>query len=147
MTVIAYKDGLMAADTQSWHIGIRHAEAVKIVRLPDGSLFGAAGWQPEIERAQNWLANGADPTIRPAKAEEADLEGILLKPDGSVWTVAHTFDVYRTNATTDAVGSQKEFLYGAMAAGASAEEAVRLAIKCCGNAGGDVQVMRLNDGN
>mgnify|MGYP001595236702 CR=1 FL=1 len=145
MTVIAVKDGIMAADTASWHSNVdRGARVSKIVHLPDGSLFGAAGWLPVIEQAREWLADGADPEKRPAKAEADDLSGCLMRPDGSLWSVSFRFDIYPEPAGIDAQGAHNEFLYGAMLAGASAEEAVRLAIRHCTHAGGEVQVERLD---
>ena len=144
MTVIACKDGVMAADTGSWHGNVKPGgRATKIVRLADGSLFGAAGWKPTILVAREWLNAGMPLADRPDKADDDDLSGIMLKTDMSIWNINHRFELYPSDAEIDAVGSHTEFLYGAMLAGASAEEAVRLAIKHCNGAAGEVQVERI----
>lgn len=48
MTVIVYRDGIMAADTAGWFGDIAAATAQrKVKRLPDGSLTAAAGMVPQ----------------------------------------------------------------------------------------------------
>ena len=146
MTVIACRDGIVAADTGSSYGDIFHGRASKISRLHDGSIFAAAGWKPIIERARDWVAAGADPEKRPEKADKDDLEGLVLMPDRKIWFVAYTFDFYEADEHEFSVtGSHHEFLLGAMRAGASAEAAVALAIKYCRFASGDVVTMRLDD--
>jgi hypothetical protein len=65
---------------------------------------------------------------------------MLLKPDGTVWVITHKFHCYRSDKLCHASGAHTEFVYGAMLAGASAEQAVRLAIQHCRSAAGDVQI-------
>lgn len=147
MTVIAVKDGIIAADTQSWHGNLKISQASKLRRMEIG-ICGFAGWRPVIERAIVWLEAGGPwqwgnkpPAI--IADDATDLTGVILRPDGSIWNLTSKFDVYRTENVIDCCGAHPEFLYGAMLAGASAEEAVRLAIRYCEFAGGEVEVMRL----
>jgi ATP-dependent HslUV protease subunit HslV len=138
VTVIAVKDGVMAADTGNWHGGICFGGARKLWRLNDGSIFGGAGWQPVVELTRDWLQSGMTADTKPEPVADDDLDGLLLKPDGSVWIITHKFHCYRSDKFCNTGGAHSEFLYGAMLAGASAEHAVRLAIQYCGSAAGDV---------
>lgn len=146
MTVIAVKDGIIAADTQSWHGNLKISCASKLRRMEIG-ICGFAGWRPVIEQAIVWLEHGGPwraGNVRPAIIvdDANDLTGIILRHDG-IWNLTSKFDVYRTENVIDCCGAHQEFLYGAMLAGASAEEAVRLAIRHCEVAGGEVEVMQL----
>lgn len=145
MTVIAVKDGIMAADTQSWNGNLKISQASKLLRCDIG-ICGFTGWRPVIETAQAWLKRGgpwgSDHQRPAAVADATDLQGVILRPDG-IWNLTYKFDVYRTDAVIDCCGAHSEFLFGAMLAGASAEEAVRLAIRHCELAGGEVEVMQL----
>lgn len=144
MTVIAVKDGIMAADTQSWHGNLKISSASKLRRFDIG-IGGFTGWRPVIEIAQSWLEHGGpwgSDHQRPSAVAEADLSGVILRPDG-IWILTHKFDVYRSASAIECCGAHSEFLFGAMLAGASAEEAVRLAILHCEYAGGEVEVMQL----
>lgn len=145
MTVIAVKDGIMAADTQSWHGSLKISCASKLRRMEIG-ICGFAGWRPIIEQAIGWLEGGGPwhgqkpPSI--TVDEPTDLAGVILRHDG-IWNLSSKFDVYRSSSAIECCGAHPEFLFGAMLAGASAEEAVRLAIRHCEFAGGEVEVMQL----
>lgn len=145
MTVIAVKDGIIAADTQSWNGNLKISRTSKLRRLDIG-ICGFAGWRPIIHHAIAWLeAGGPWGKITPPAItvdEPTDLTGVILRPDG-IWNLTSKFDVYRSDAAIDVCGAHQEFLYGAMLAGASAEDAVRLAIRHCEYAGGEVEVMQL----
>jgi hypothetical protein len=143
VTVVACKDGIMVADTASWSGGVKFGNAQKIARMPDGSLLGCAGWKPVIMQVREWLADGARADNKPTPADKDDLDAIILRPDGKIWSISYRFDLYPSDALMDAAGAHNEFLLGAMLAGASAEEAVRLALRHCGSAGGDIQVENL----
>lgn len=143
MTVIACKNGVMAADTSVWHGDVTRGKATKVVRLPDGSLMGAAGWKDIIAPAIEWASAGFPAHARPAEARDEQFDSIILKPDGSLWCMGSNFRQWRSESPIEVVGAHSEFLYGAMLAGASAEEAVRLAIIHCSKAAGEVQVVTL----
>ena len=146
MTVIACKDGVMAADSASWFGDIcLSTEAVKLHRLPDGSIAGAAGWKPEITEAIAWLAAGADPKNLPKEPKEiSDLDILVFKPDGSVWVLhPNNYRYYQIDSTIAAAGSHHEFVIGAMLSDRSAAETVELACRYCARARGPVVRMAL----
>lgn len=141
MTVIACRAGIMAADTATWDGDIKIGHVLKIVRLYDGSLIVACGRASLIQAYYAWMKGKGD---KPSDAEKEDsFGGLHLMADGTVKCVDGTYREFYHHAEFYAEGSHSEFLYGAMAAGASAEEAVRLALKYGGFAGGDVQVERI----
>lgn len=136
MTVIAIKNGVIAADTGLWlgNICVEHCK--KIRRLSDGRLFAISGHRAIGEACYAWLQ---DESLRPEPgSDDSDFGGLLLTKDGA-FRVDYKFRIYPTGIPA-AAGSHTEFLMGAMYAGASAEEAVRLAIKHGDSAAGEVQV-------
>src|SRR4249919_1433418 len=57
MTTIAYRDGVMAADTQcTWSDTISRVN--KIHRLPCGGVMAGCGSYPEVLRAVEWVRGG-----------------------------------------------------------------------------------------
>lgn len=132
----------MASDTAAWVGGLIVGHVKKIVRLPDGSLFGAAGLSDVIEAYVDWASGrGEKPE---ACKEPEDFEAIRAYPDGGVRTIsALTFQPLPGVYEFMAAGSPQEFLLGAMAAGASAADAVRLAIEYHADCAGAVISERL----
>ena len=146
MTVIAYKDGILAADTASWHGNLKTGTAHKIYLINssdprlDGAVAAFAGWSPQVQRAIGWLSAGCqEGEMEPA--DQGDLQGIVVTRERVLYSLPHNFQLHQLDRQDmAAIGAHPEFLWGAMLAGASAEEAVRLAIQHCASAGGEVQV-------
>lgn len=150
MTVIACKNGYVAADSSSWQGDLKIGEAAKLHRLSDGSIFAASGWKPIILEAKAWLelAIAAEPGLPPPKpewrGEKGDLDGLILRPNRSITMIFDRFEMWQAdNQDMGHVGSHYEFVWGAMLAGAAAGEAVALAIRHCRFASGEVRQMRL----
>jgi 20S proteasome alpha/beta subunit len=128
VTTIAYRDGVLASDSRAYSgdktpIGAK----TKIHRLDDGRLIGISttnvGGDALIRR---WAEAGCP--IQDASDLKPDaFEALLLKPDGSVWYANGNLDwTGPLTGSFIAIGSGSQFALGAMAAGASAEDAVRL---------------------
>ena len=123
-------DGLTTAGNMIVGTSIR-----KIIRYEDGSLAAGTGLHPTIERVHQHLRygfhykTGDRLPVDLARVEEGDMMVFVVKPDGRRFLLFFDGDV---RETTDreldyhAFGQGDEFALGAMAAGASAEEAVRL---------------------
>lgn len=148
MTTIAYRAGSLAADslvTTSTH---RDGFATKIVKRGH-VLFAAAGlyslalgfldWarvgMPADRAPQMWV--GTDPND--------DAQGFIFLPDGPVivygrrgWSRKRLLDY----APYYAIGSGADYAYGAMAMGATAEEAVASALIFETCSGGPITVLR-----
>lgn len=140
MTTIAYKDGVLACDS-AWNVdgSTVITWATKITRLPSGALYAGAGDSDDRELvallSDLWLSAG---TV-PARAALADLKGdysaLLVFPseaEGGVWLIEKGDEdsgAMRVVAPFAAIGAGRDIALGAMAAGASAEEAVRIACR------------------
>lgn len=142
MTVIAYRDGIMAADGASWQGEVIVAfETRKINRTAGGWLWACSGARDDIDLFREWIEH--DRSSPPPKPREDDFSAIVVRPDGEV-TRFYGGHPYQVPATFVSAGAHDEFLNAVMIHGGSAEEAVRLAIKHCPWAGGEVQVERLH---
>lgn len=141
MTVIVYRDGIMAADTGVWEGDILCGfDQEKIQRMPDGGLLACAGLRPVIVEAQAWLLRDGP---KPDRVEDGDFGALMVGPDGVVSNVSHAMQIYEAFGEFHVQASHHEFLVGALAAGVSAPEAVRLAIQFGRYAAGEVRWMRL----
>lgn len=142
MTTIAYKDGVLAADTQvtengDWICG----HMLKIWRLPDHRLFGGSGSAVDVEAVLAWLTDGGD---KPEVGE--NFTGLIISPQGGVTCIENKhLRTLNMEAPYYAIGSGKSVAWGAMFAGADAETAVRAAIKHDTTTGGTVAVLHIHD--
>lgn len=146
MTVIACRDGIMAADSAVFQDGLCFGFSEKIKRLTDGSLIAAAGPRPAIQQFHAWMAKvvTGEYAPQPDALGESEFGGLWLKADGSVYRISYKFEIYSDPCPFAAEGIGVSFMMGALAHGASAEEAVRLAIAHCDGCGGDIQVERID---
>lgn len=139
MTVIVYRDGVIAADTAVWLGQVITSYTKKIRRLSDGRLFAAAGGAGTIAACFAWLNDEGE---RP-DAEKDGRFGALVLGSDDLWLYNHRFQSSRESLEGfSIVGAHHELLLGALAMGAPAEVAVRIAIKYGDSAGGEVQVER-----
>ena len=143
MTVIAFKDGVMAADTQiTW--GTSRISGPKLVRLPDGGVAGSAGECSAGQAALNWLAEGGSMEGNEERITLPNIEGadvLIAKPDGSLWMLTNRFPAWPVNGPAVAIGCGSDAALMAFAHGASAVEACQKAIKQDVNCGDPVQSM------
>ncbi len=135
MTSIAYRDGILAADSRATagdHGWVKADEVQKIFRLPDGSLFAGAGDQGLHGALRAFLSeeSGERPDI-------GDSDAIQVMLDGKIWYYTGK-SVRVAKAPFIALGSGLPALLGAMYAGASAQEAVAIACKIDPYSGGFV---------
>jgi hypothetical protein len=105
MTIICYRDGILAADSAVWQ-GDTIAGHREKIRIPEG--------------------------------DEWDVFGIILDKDGPMY-IDRALHACQLQAPFMAIGRGEDFAMGAMAAGAGAEEAVRLCIANLAFCAGDVQ--------
>lgn len=123
MTVIAFKDGVMAADTMlSAHN--QQYRAQKIVRLPDGGVAGGCGTWRNAYAALKYLAEGGDIDAKDGlpKIDEACI--LIARPDGSLWVLEDAFPAFPIRDKSAAVGCGSDAAIMAMSLGLSAVEAV-----------------------
>lgn len=127
MTAITAKDGVMAADGRVSSEDT-FTVAVKLIRLPDGGVAGAAGMWGAARRALVWLANGeqGDP---PTIGDETQV--LIMRADGSLWLAEAGFPAYPLDTHMAAIGSGSQGAMVAMRMGASALEAVQQVGEVC----------------
>lgn len=129
MTVIAYKDGVMAADSRAYSGGTGACgQKWKIRRAPDGTLVGCSSNQPGVaEAVMAWYIDGADPEKAP-KLNEPSFSMLAVKPTGDAYIADDRFLLAGPlEGRVFATGSGGYAAHGAMLAGASAVEAAKIA--------------------
>lgn len=148
MTTIATDGKTIAADGLRTFGGEICGTAHKKIRVSDGCIFTFSGPTPLFEPAVKWQVNGADPRAVPeSKGEDNWWSILVLENDGcggltmtrysSLTPYPERFDPPFT------MGAGAEFALGAMAHGASPEEAVRLTAKHFNHTGGEIQVINI----
>jgi ATP-dependent HslUV protease subunit HslV len=138
VTTIAYRDGVLAADTLMTANGSRDDFAPKIERI-GGLLVGTTGSFPLGLKFRAWVARGFEGDC-PYSGGEPDGNGIIVWAHGVVgWCAAGPWPVMRPFY---ALGSGCEYAIGAMEMGASAEQAVGVAMKHATETGGEITVLR-----
>jgi hypothetical protein len=142
VTVIVYRDGVMAADTGEFMGGlIAGTGCEKVVRLPDGGLLACAGRKSDIWRFRDWAMDGFRPADRPAPFE--NFGALVVGPDGKITKYDERSYPYPLEAEWAMEGCEEEFLTGLLVMGATATQAVTIAIERCAYAAGKVFAMRL----
>lgn len=142
MTTIAYRDGVIAADTCMALGSVVIPGRVKIARALDGRLIGAAGASGFGDTFRTWALTEKGETPKVAN----DSVGFIVDLDGSIriWDSDEGHGPFTVRPPYYAVGTGAECAMGAMHYGAGAEDAVRAAIAHDKSTNGDVFVLRRN---
>ena len=128
MTVIAYRSGLMAADSCVSQGAMTVGSMPKIVKTPGGWLVGGAGLASTIRTFLKWASNDFAPTSRPT-TKPKDLSGIAVSPEGVVHFYEDDWEPFVIDGPYHAIGSGGDAALIAMDMGASAKRAVKAACK------------------
>jgi 20S proteasome alpha/beta subunit len=146
MTVIVYRDGVMAADTAAFGGGIISSVAErKVYRSRCGALIGCAGSKPDIYEFRAWADEAFENSKKPRRFK--DFGAIVVAQDGAVSRYDDALREYPVEGPWAVEGCEEPFVTGCLAMGATAEQAVAAAIKHCAWAAGEVYVLRLNEPN
>lgn len=142
MTTIAFRAGIMAADSGAWMGDAHSSWARKIAVGPDGTLYGAAGNAAECFGFLAWVAAGAEGTApAPRQQGENGSSFIVLaaRPGQHIELItAYGIEAY-LDAPYFAIGSGAVGALCAMKVGASACEAINAAIAHADGASGPVR--------
>jgi hypothetical protein len=145
MTTIAYRDGVMAADSGCWMGAASHGWAEKVARAPDGSLYGVTGDAAECETYPDWVREGASgdhPAPRRLGVDGNSFLVLIARPCGLIEIIASGgIERYR-GAPYFAVGSGAATAFGALFMGATAEQAIEAAKEHGEGAFGAVRTVR-----
>ena len=126
MTVIAYKDGVMAADTLASD-GQSRLRMQKLARLPDGGVAGMCGDASAGYAAMQWLASGGSQDGSEGRLMLPDIAGaeiLIARSDGSLWILEGRFPAFPLLDAVASVGCGAPAARVAMGLGLSAVEAV-----------------------
>jgi ATP-dependent HslUV protease subunit HslV len=143
MSTIAYRAGVMAADTAVTAGGDRYCGTIRKIERIGGCLIGCCGCVESNELFFRWWREGCRADRRPSLRE--GFAAIVVSPDGTVTCWGDKLVPMRIDADFHADGSGADFAIGAMAAGATAEQAVMIAchFDTCSRA--PVEVLRLSE--
>ncbi|SFI84433.1 hypothetical protein [Albimonas pacifica] len=139
MTTIAYRDGVMVADTGCWDGDTYVGEVVKAIRTSAGALVGVSGSAADAGRVFAWAEGGADGPLEIKNGTEA----LLVSPEGAISFIETEGRPVPIKTEFAATGSGTTIAIGAMAAGASAERAVEIAAQRDAHTRGPFTVLRL----
>lgn len=144
MTVIAYRDGIMAADSVGTVGDMAVGDHRKVVRSALGFIAGASGDSGDSQRFLGWILDHGPKNGESFVPNDPDMGCMWVSPDGTVTRLGMKGTPYIITAPFHAMGAGREIALGAMAAGATAEQAVEIAIKYIFGCGGPVQVVKLH---
>lgn len=138
MTTVAYRDGVLAADSLISRCGNDAGRSTKVRRVGD-LLVAGCGTTSLIQRFISWVVGGMKGHPPTLQIGESTACVVAIHPDGWIveWNGDHPPDMIR--APFAAWGSGADIALGAMGFGASAREAVAVAAKIDHNTGGEVQ--------
>lgn len=142
MTAIAYRDGIIAADTNACTDDIVVGQLHKIAKRGD-AIAGATGTSIAVDSFLRSFMARTDKDFRLEDKDAEDFQGIIVEQNGTIWNVEAS-GKHPITAPFFALGAARGILIGAMAAGASAEEAVRIAIQYDCLCGGEVETYALD---
>lgn len=139
MTTVAWDGKTLAADSQAT-VGAIRARVVKIVRSPDGFLAAGAGELNSITPWLRWVSAGLNPDEQPDELHSKS-HVIIIDPKGKAFTFEGSPTRLPLLNKFWALGSGMELALGAMAMGADARTAVKVAAKFDVYTGGRIVVL------
>lgn len=140
MTTIAYRDGVLAADSQTTY-GKSAEQTFGKIACKGTVLAGAVGCSALCQKFLDWFRSGmlgCAPSM--SSGEDADATGIIIHGPEHVLLLNKT-GWERRRAAFYAIGSGGEVATGAMAMGADARQAVEIAALHDVYTGGPISVL------
>lgn len=130
MTCIVAKDGVIAADRK--RIGPHICHVSKVWAAKDGSIFSDAGDATWGERFREWYESGCREDKRDALIKlmhDIGCEGLALQimPDKTIVIWESGLVPLPMQTTVYGIGSGSAYALGAVSAGASLQDAIRIA--------------------
>jgi hypothetical protein len=139
MTTVAWDGKTLAADSQSTTGSVR-GTAAKLAKNRDGFLVAGSGDLGTVKVWINWVLAGMPPDQQPTSIEEANI--LVIDPRGRPSLFSGLAVAQPLPRRQWAIGSGGDIALGAMAAGADARQAVKIACKLDVYSGGRVVVLR-----
>lgn len=146
MTIICYKSGIMCSDSRITSEGTIVGNTKKIFKSPDGWIAGGAGGATITQRVREFMSepiNDISFRLSMSNPCRGGDQIILAAPDGKMFSITEN-GFYEVEADYQVEGSAYKVAMGAMEFGASARQAVEVAIKLePGMCGGPIQELKL----
>lgn len=132
MTTIAYRNGIMVADTRAFFNHGRPIGITTKIFNTNGILYGASSGSPGVGSTLcEWFkATGGDVEKMPERLEKESFTFLAVNPDGVGRFFSEEWCWKAVQAPFYALGSGTEYALGALYHGASAKEAIEIACKC-----------------
>lgn len=129
MTTIAYRNGVMAADSRAYSGDkVPIGSKAKIHRLDDGGLLGITSTVVGLpERFVEFVNSGLDPSYKEGAPDDPHLSALWVKPNGDVMYFAGWLPTGPVIADYYAIGSGEQYALAAMCLGYGPEAAVTVA--------------------
>lgn len=127
MTVIVFRDGVMAADTMAGD-GQSRWRVQKLARLQDGGVAGFCGETSAGAAALNWLASGGSLEGHEDRKFQPDIAGawvLIAKGDDTLWLLDGRFPAYQILDKWTAIGCGGPAARVALGLGLSAVDAAK----------------------
>lgn len=148
MTTIAWDGKTLAADSCSWSGGARR-KVCKVfkVRAPDGQRFlvafaGSGSFAIAVLAWMRGQAERPDPALFVPPEQRDHQCALVIDERRRVWQLGNELVYTQMRERIYAFGGGQDFAWGALEAGASAVQAVRIAIKRSDFAGLGVDSVR-----
>jgi ATP-dependent HslUV protease subunit HslV len=147
VTTWAYRDGVLAADRLvTWNT---HRDGYISKARKNGPFLACASGDLTVAQAffdwfMSGLPKGREPDMRPFGEEKYRTTGHIFMPDGLILCLTH-IGWNHMRAPYQAGGSGCDYAFGALAMGATAEQAVRAALVHETASGGPIDVLRHTD--
>lgn len=129
MTTIAYRNGVIAADTGLTCGSLRDSHVEKVAKHEDGSIAGACGEAWWIEAFLTWFKKGGEVPVIPDGGHFSSALVINKRRKVTIYeSEKGKTRSYEIKAPYHAIGSGRELALGAMFAGAPPTSAVKAAM-------------------
>lgn len=143
MTIVCYREGKMASDSQVTDRHVTGVQYKKIAKTGNGWLIGFAGDLGACHQAIEMNSKKMKTHKNPNKDRQEDpIDGLAVSPNGEIWILCGSGWV-PVMAEYYAIGTGAQVAMGALSFGASVETAVHTAIKHDVFCGGAVRVLEL----
>jgi len=128
MTIIAYRDGILAADSGEFDEYVCVGSVCKIISSPDGAYGAASGSSATVHRFHEWMMSSRLSPLS-LNGERGSFSALIVMPDMSVWRMSYDGYIFPGGVQPFyAEGCARDIAIGAMAFGATALEAAKIAV-------------------
>lgn len=152
MSTVAYKDGVIAAETIAVCADERYGDIEKVGRT-ENYLFGFAGRLGYMRPTYLWVKmldeEGVHPQDFHKHGDKLDIDdngsAIIVDRSGQIWCVELDGYTHPVGRACEAIGSGGRYALGAMTFGATAEEAIEVSSMLDVNSGGRIMTCSFDD--